>query len=89
MHGEIVRIKHLKFAPTCFGLFWSHLQLVHGRTFLGYWIGMLIYICYKESLYVAICKFIPSLCVCVWGGGGVLVEAFSILKCSEVHELEK
>jgi hypothetical protein len=38
---------------------------VHGRTSLGYRIGMLIYICYKECRYVAICQFSPSVCVCV------------------------
>jgi len=27
---------------------------------------MLIYICYKESQYAAVCQFIPSVCVCVW-----------------------
>jgi len=27
---------------------------------------MLIYICYKECRYVAVCQFIPSVCVCVW-----------------------
>jgi hypothetical protein len=25
---------------------------------LGYWIGMLIYICYKACWYVAVCQFI-------------------------------
>jgi len=58
-------LKHLKSARTCFGLLWNHLQGVRGRTLLGYWIGMLIYICYKECWYVAVCQFIPS--VCVWG----------------------
>jgi hypothetical protein len=37
----------------------------HGRTSLRYWTGMLIYICYKECQYVAVCQFIPSVCVCV------------------------
>ena len=76
---------------------------------------MLIYICYKECRYVAVCQLIPSVyvcvfvcvcvCVCVCGGGGVpiwsrlrhgttfhvsvLVWDFSVLKCSEVHELEQ
>jgi hypothetical protein len=36
--------KTLKIHPTCFGLVWNHLQGVHGRTSLRYWIGMLIYI---------------------------------------------
>jgi len=31
---------------------------VHGRTSLGYLIGMLIYIRYKECQYVAVCQFI-------------------------------
>jgi len=26
---------------------------------------MLIYICYKECRYVAVCQFIPSVCLCV------------------------
>ena len=38
---------------------------VQGRTSLGYWIGMLIYTCYKECRYVAVCQLIPSVCVCV------------------------
>ena len=66
-------LKHLKFAPTCFSSLWNHPQGVHGCTSLGYWIGMLIYICYKECRFVAVCQFIPSrvhvrACVraCVW-----------------------
>ena len=51
-------LKHLKFAPTCFGLLWNHLQGDHRRTLLGNWIGVLIYICYKEFRYVAVCQFI-------------------------------
>jgi hypothetical protein len=65
---EILTLKHLKFAPTCFGLLLNHLQLVHVRTSLGYGIGMLIYICYKECHNVSVCQFIP--CVCGCGGGG-------------------
>jgi len=52
--------KTLKFTPTCFGLIWNHPQGVHGCTSLGYWIVMLIYICYKECLYVAGCMSIHS-----------------------------
>jgi len=59
-----ITLKHLKFAPTCFGLIWNHSQGVHGCTSLSHWIGMLIYICYKECRYVAVCQFIPSVCVC-------------------------
>jgi hypothetical protein len=63
---EILTLKHLKFAPTCFGLLWNHLQGVHGCTSLGYWIGMLIYICYKECRYVAyVSSFRLCVCVCV------------------------
>jgi len=36
--------------------------------------NLLIYICYKECRYVAVCQVIPSgcvcVCVCVCGGGG-------------------
>jgi len=53
-------LKHLKFAPTCFGLLWNHLQGVHGRTSSGYRIGMLIYICYKECRSVCGCMSIHS-----------------------------
>jgi len=48
-----------KFAPTYFGLLWNHLQGVHGRTLLGYWIRMLIYSCYKGCRYVAMCVWVP------------------------------
>jgi hypothetical protein len=45
----------------------------HGRTSLRYGIGMLIYICYTDCRYVAVCQFIPTVCVCVcvcvWGRG--------------------
>ena len=67
-------LKHLKFAPKCFDLLSNHLQGVLGRTSLRYCIVMLIYICYEECRYVAVCQFIPSLslslslslvCVCV------------------------
>jgi hypothetical protein len=47
---------------------------VHGRTSLGYWIGMLVYICYKECRYVAGCMSIHSVCVSV---GTYLVETMS------------
>jgi hypothetical protein len=67
-HALHYTLKHLKFAATCFGLLWNHPQGVHGCTLLGYWIGMLIFICYKECRYVAVCQFIPSVCVCVWVG---------------------
>jgi hypothetical protein len=56
--------KQLKFAATCFGFLWNHLQGVHGCTLLGYWIGMLIYICYKECR-VCGCMSIHSICMCV------------------------
>jgi hypothetical protein len=46
--------KTFKFAPTCFGLIWNHLQWAHSCTLLGYWTGMLIYICYKQCLSVAV-----------------------------------
>jgi hypothetical protein len=61
-----VTLKHFRFATTCFGLPWNHIQWVHGRTLLGYWIGMLIYICCKECRCVAVCQFIPSVCVCLF-----------------------
>jgi hypothetical protein len=57
--------KTFKFAPTCFVLLCNHLQEVSGLTLLGYWIEMSIYICYNECRYVAVCQFIPSVCVCV------------------------
>ena len=34
---------------------------------------------------MAVCQFIPSVCVCVC----VWVWDFSVLKCSEMHELEQ
>jgi len=46
-------------------MFRSPLKPSSGRTLLGYRIGMLIYICYKECRYVAVCQFIPSVRVCV------------------------
>jgi hypothetical protein len=58
--------KTLKIRPKCFGLLSSNPQGVHGRTSLRYWIGMLIYICYKECRYVTVCQFIPSVCVCTY-----------------------
>jgi len=46
----------------------------------------------KKCPYVAVCRFILCVCVCVCVCVGTyLVEtmAFSILKCSKVHELEQ
>jgi hypothetical protein len=98
-HALHYTLKNLKFAPTCFGLLWNHPHGVHGRTWLRYWIGMLIYICYKECLYVDVCQFIPCVCVCVCVGTylvdtmswnlSVLVWEFSVLKCGELYELEQ
>jgi hypothetical protein len=67
-------IKTLKIRPYMLCLLWNHLQGVYGRTLLGYWIGMLIYICYKECRYVAVCQFIPSVCVCGFLSGRDIVS---------------
>ena len=51
--------KTLKIRPY---IFWSSLkpsfQGVRGCASLGYWIGILVYIRYKECRYVAVCQFI-------------------------------
>jgi len=66
---------------------------VHGHTSLGYWIGMLIYICYKECQYVAVCQFIPSVClfvcVCVCGGGGYLSGWDYVMESFQFSNLAK
>ena len=49
--------KTLKIRPYFFRSPLKPSSGVHGRTSLGYWIGMLIYICYKECRYVAVCQF--------------------------------
>jgi hypothetical protein len=57
-------LKYLTFAPTCFGLFWNHPQGTRKLHFakLLRW-DLLIYICYKIVRFVALCQFIPSVCV--------------------------
>ena len=61
---------HTKTLKICPCIFRSPLKPssggpVRGHTSLRYWIGMLIYICYKECRYVAVCQFILCVCVCV------------------------
>ena len=57
--------KTLKIRPYMFRSPLKPSSGVQGRTSLGYWIGMLIYICYKHCRYVAVCQLIQSVCVCV------------------------
>jgi hypothetical protein len=45
---SIFVLKHLKFTPTCFGLLWNHLQGVHDRTSLRYWIGIWSRLCLDQ-----------------------------------------
>jgi len=74
LHNTLTLKSHAKTLKIRPYMFWSPLKPssgVHGRTSLGYWIGMLIYICYKECRYAAVCQFIPSVCMCV---GTYLVE---------------
>ena len=57
-------LKYLTLASTCFGLFWYHRQGARKLHFakLLRW-DLLIYICYKFVQFVAVCQFIPSVCV--------------------------
>ena len=57
LHFKILKsyTKTLKIRPYMFRSPLKPSSGVHGHTFLGYWIGMLIYICYKECRYVAVC----------------------------------
>jgi hypothetical protein len=67
LHFKILK-SHTKTFKICPFMFRSPLKPssgVHGCTLLSYWIGMLIYISYKECRYVAVCQFIPSACACV------------------------
>jgi hypothetical protein len=60
LHFKILKShnKTLKIRPHIFQSLFKQSSGVHGRTLLCYWIGMLIYICYKECRYVAVCQFI-------------------------------
>jgi len=57
-------LKYLTLASTCFGLFWNHPQRackLHFAKLLRW--DLLNYIRYKIVQFVAICQFVPSVCV--------------------------
>jgi hypothetical protein len=54
--------KTLKIRPYIFRSVLKPSSGVHGRTSLCYWIGMLIYNCYKECRYVTGWLYVSSFC---------------------------